>query len=106
MITEGSGLKTLLLALARHIAQLASREPVVIVSEKRMFRLERLAELQAAERRGDTAYLQAELGRMQFSREEIDALGFKAANLEDWPENQDCMTPSHVKEQGGSDSRI
>jgi len=85
-------------AFVEAIARVVMGEPVRIVPLRRIERLcelERREQLQAAERRGDLAYLSAELAKSQLTIGDLDRLAKLAKPIGDWPDEDlgGCFTP-------------
>jgi hypothetical protein len=85
--------------LLERVARIVLGEPARVVPARKMDRLdelERREQLQAAERRGDSNYLDGELAKSQLTEGDLDRLGKLATPIEAWPDEnfEDCFRPA------------
>jgi hypothetical protein len=91
-------------SMAKAFARIVWNEPVTVVTKRqfdRLCQLERREELRTAERRGDDAFLDRELDRVQLTPDELVKMGGKLTPIDQWPDEnfEECFDdqkePSH-----------
>lgn len=98
-MTLHAKIRDLTRAFVEAVARIVLGEPARVVPVrkiKRLDELERREQLQAAERRGDLAYLRAELAKCQLTPPDLDRLAQSGVPIEEWPDEDlnDCFTPA------------
>jgi hypothetical protein len=83
-------------SMANALARIIWNEPITVVTKRqfnRLRQLERREELRMAERRGDDAFLDRELARVQLTPDELAKIGGKITPIDQWPDEnfEECF---------------